>query len=281
MGQMVVRSVVMEGNLDPAVERLYEAGRTAWPTVALARDEFVRFVTARMGTSEAAAPLFASDLYLACAWLAGDAAAHEALESGPFREAAMLLERFNAPADTIAEAKQMARSRLFARDAGTPALAGYTGRGPLRAWLGIMLARELLQLIRKDRRLQRLETGELIAVVDQAGDPETVYFKTLYGAQFRQAFGDALKDLDSGDRRLLRYSVVERLTIDDVSALSGVHRATAARRIAAARQRLLDSARQYMKDRLRVDSAELQSILRLCESELDVSVERLLGETQL
>jgi RNA polymerase sigma-70 factor (ECF subfamily) len=93
------------------------------------------------------------------------------------------------------------------------------------------------------------------------------------------AFGDALRQLDAGDRRLLRYSIVERLTIDDVGLLAGVHRATAARHIAAARERLLEAARQYMKERLRVDTGELQSILRVCESELDVSVARLLEES--
>jgi RNA polymerase sigma-70 factor (ECF subfamily) len=266
-------------DLGAELEQLCHDAIAAWPTVTVAPAHFLAFMGARVTTPDALARLFAVDLYLVCAWLAGDTAAHEALEAGPFREAAHFLQRFKAPAEMIAEAQQRARSRLSARHDGTSALAGYTGRGPLRAWLSIMLSRELLQLIRTDRRFERLDTGELMGIVDQAGDPETVYFKTLYGEHFRRAFGDALRELDAGDRRLLRYSIVERLTIDDVGLLAGVHRATASRRIAAARERLLEAARQYMKERLRVDTGELQSILRLCESELDVSVARLLQES--
>ena len=266
-----------EGPIDPRAQRLVDEGRKAWPRLRVDPAAFGRFVRERAPAGDDA-ELCVADLYLACAWLAGDAAAHEALEAGPFRKAAQLLDRFNAPADRLEEAKQSARARLFAIDDGRAALAGYSGRGPLSAWLGIMLARELLQLIRKDRRLRPLETGELLAVVDQSADPETMYFKTLYGDVFRRAFADALLALAPADRRLLRYSIVERLTIDDVSALAGIHRATAARHLAAARQRLLDHARTLMKERLQVDSLELRSILRVCDGELEVSVQRLLGE---
>jgi RNA polymerase sigma-70 factor, ECF subfamily len=265
-------------DLDARLAAIWHAASTAWPTLTVAPTAFLVFVAERVSTAELLERLFVADLYLACGWLAGAVAAHQALEAGPFCEAAQFLARFSAPASTVEEAKQLARSRLFARDAGHPALAGFTGRGPLRAWLGIMLARELLQLIRKDRRLTHLETGELVGMVDEHADPETMYLKTLYGEHFRTAFTDAMRALDASDKRLLRYSIVERLTIDDLSVLAGVHRATAARRIAAARERLLMLTRDYLKDRLRVDSLELQSILRLCDGELDISVQRLLAE---
>jgi RNA polymerase sigma-70 factor (ECF subfamily) len=268
----------LRADLDAQLEQLLATARAAWPDVVIAPAKFLLFVAHRLPAADALARLFVADLYLACAWLEGDTAAHDALEAGPFREAVGLLARFQAPADSVAEAKQATRALLFARDAGHAGLAGYNGRGPLRAWLGVVLVRELLQLVRKDRRLSRFESGELAGLVDSDGDPETIYLRTVYGEQFRRAFADALRDLDAGDKRLLRYAVVERLTIDDVSALAGVHRATAARRIVAARERLLGRARGYMKERLRVDSAELESILRLCDHDLDVSVQRLLGE---
>jgi RNA polymerase sigma-70 factor, ECF subfamily len=266
------------GDLDERLALVLHTARERWPSLTVAPEAFFSFLAARAASPEALERLVVTDLYLACAWLGGDSAAHQALEQGPFREALPLLHRFNAPEDTVEEAKQRARSHLFSRDSGQAALSGYGGQGALRAWLGIMLARELLQLIRKDRRLSPLVTEELVGIADSTGDPETVYFRTLYGEQFRLAFTDALRDLDAADRRFLRYSVVERLSIDDLSVLMGVHRATAARHVAAARERLLQRARDYMKARLRVDTEELQSILQVCDHELEVSVQRLLLE---
>ena len=57
-----------------------------------------------------------------------------------------------------------------------------------------------------------------------------------------------------------------------------LHRATAARRLAAARAALVKGTRTAMRARLRVDGAELESILRLIESQVHVSVERLLRD---
>jgi RNA polymerase sigma-70 factor (ECF subfamily) len=267
-----------DATLAARLERALEAARAAWPLLSLPPESFYAFLGRRVTTSEALERLHVADLYLTCAWLHGDPTALVALEAGPFADAAALLTRFHAPADVVEEAKQAARSLLFARDAGHAGIGSYGGRGPLRSWLGVVLAREVLQLFRKDRRLERFATAELVRLVDEDGDPEAQYLRSRYGETFRTAFSDALSSLDAAEKRLLRYSIVERLSIDDVSALSGVHRATAARRIAAARARLLDEARRLMKERLRVDTTELQSLLRACELELDVSVARLLDD---
>src|SRR5437588_1505244 len=122
-------------DLDARLDRMLATARAAWPTIVIAPATFLGCVATRVTTDAMLEKLFVADLYLACAWLQGEVAAHEAFEAGPFREAAQLLGRLNAPADTVEEAKQAARSLLFARDAGHPGLSGYNGHGPLRAWL--------------------------------------------------------------------------------------------------------------------------------------------------
>jgi RNA polymerase sigma-70 factor (ECF subfamily) len=75
---------------------------------------------------------------------------------------------------------------------------------------------------------------------------------------------------------LLKQHLIYRLTVDQLGALYHLHRATAARRLAKARQALLDGARASLARRLGVPAAELASAMELVASRLEVSIERLL-----
>jgi len=87
----------------------------------------------------------------------------------------------------------------------------------------------------------------------------------------------ALAALPEQPRALLRYSVVDGWTVDRIGALYGIHRATAARRVAAAREELGALIRAELAARLAISVDEVDSIVRLVQSRVDVSLERLLG----
>src|SRR5206468_1798121 len=76
------------------------------------------------------------------------------------------------------------------------------------------------------------------------------------------------------DRTLLRYQLIDRLTIDEIGTIFKVHRATAARWLSKIRDDLVDRTRSMMADSLGVDTEEAASIVRLVQSQLDVSVVR-------
>jgi RNA polymerase sigma-70 factor (ECF subfamily) len=54
----------------------------------------------------------------------------------------------------------------------------------------------------------------------------------------------------------------------------GVHRSTVLRWIEAARERILGETRRLLAARLRLSSSELDSLVRLVESQLDTSILR-------
>jgi RNA polymerase sigma-70 factor (ECF subfamily) len=176
----------------------------------------------------------------------------------------------------LAEAKQVVRQVLVPRGDRPPALAEFSGSGELGGWLRIALGRELVRQRRKG--VDRLDTGEAALMADRDDDPETAYLKAHYQREFKQAFAAALTELGDRERRALRYSIVERLSIDEIARLDGVHRATAARDVARARALLAEKTRGLLQTRLRVEPSQLDSILRLVTSQLDVSVRRLLAE---
>ena len=76
---------------------------------------------------------------------------------------------------------------------------------------------------------------------------------------------------------MLKQHLVERLTIDQIGGLYHLHRATAARRLARAREALLGATRSALARRLELPLERLVGVLDLLASRLEVSVERLLG----
>ena len=71
---------------------------------------------------------------------------------------------------------------------------------------------------------------------------------------------------------LLRLYHVDDLTIDQVGAIYGVHRVTAFRRITRARERLVAGTRRALQTSLAITPTELDSVMRLIHSQLDISV---------
>ena len=80
------------------------------------------------------------------------------------------------------------------------------------------------------------------------------------------------------DRALLRFKFVDGLTLDDLAVLYGTHRATVARRVAALREDLVKATRAQLGGPLRVRRQDLESLVRLVRSDLDLSLSRLLGD---
>jgi RNA polymerase sigma-70 factor (ECF subfamily) len=117
----------------------------------------------------------------------------------------------------------------------------------------------------------------VLALKSAGDDPELTYLKAVYRTAFREAFAAAIGSLEARDKSLLRQHLVDGLTIDELAPIYGVHRATAARWVASARELLLQRVRREFAERARVSDRELRSVLRLVESRLDLTLQRLLA----
>ena len=78
------------------------------------------------------------------------------------------------------------------------------------------------------------------------------------------------------ERALLRYSVVDGLTLDEIGAIYRAHKSSVSRWLSRARARLWQETRAALQTRLAIDEVDLESIVRLLRSGLDLSLERLL-----
>ena len=66
------------------------------------------------------------------------------------------------------------------------------------------------------------------------------------------------------------------LSIDEIGVLYGVHRATVARWIASVRESLFELTRRALISRLSIDEGDVDSVLRMIDSQLDISIERVM-----
>jgi RNA polymerase sigma-70 factor, ECF subfamily len=265
------------------VEGLVERVQRAWPDLGVELDSFFEHVADRLssGPSSTEVPMWdrlcAEDLYLAFACAGGNARALRAFEQEVRPELAAALARLRVPAERHDDVRQELWHKLcIAGD--RPKILDYSGRGKLRYWFKVTVMRLLID----ERRRQAPEavpldrgSGEFMA---PAADPEIEYLKRLYSHEFRSALEESAEALTPDVRNVLRSYYCYQMTVDQIAAAYGLHRATAARRVQRAREVLLADTRRRMIERLRIQTADLESVLRLIESRLHLSLHRLLAK---
>ena len=168
---------------------------------------------------------------------------------------------------------QEVRRKMLTGD--PPKLLRYAGRGSLRGLLKVSATRAAISALRK---LERERPGDE-ALLDRTAerDPELAFLKEHYRGAFRQAFEAAVGSLSARERNLLRLHFMRHVTLEALAGMYGVHRATVVRRLAAARKKIEQATRKELGARLEVDRAELDGVMALIRSRMDVSVDRLLA----
>lgn len=214
------------------------------------------------------------DLELTRACAAGDAAAQSALKQRYDKELASIVRRMGVDPQLTADIVQAVWAKLFVPVPPDGARIGtYSGKGSLSGWLRMVVTRAALDALEA--------RGEPVDSLDEAldrllaspnPDPEVEYLKELYSAEFREAFRGAAATLTVRQRNLLRQYFVSELSIDQLGALYGMHRATAARQVKDARKALVAATRAELAARLQLSTVSVESIIRLIESRIDLDL---------
>jgi len=253
----------------------FAEARAAWPGVELDASEFAAYLADRGGNED---ELCVTDLYLAAACAKGDPVAIAAFDARFLRQIGVALAPMELSADAIDDVAQELRRKLLVSEGGEPPrIVDYSGRADLRTWLRTAAVRTAIDLRRRERDtpVEDDVLAQALPAIDD--DPELLHLRELYQAELKTAFATAITELEPRDRALLKYHYVDGLNADRIGALYGVHRATASRWIAIARDRLGRVVHQTLRTNLKVSRSESASIARLVESHLDLSMRRLLG----
>jgi len=247
------------------------AAEAAAPGIRVAPERFAAHVARHASADRPLAMLRLDHLWLACAAADGSAAAIERIVANEFERAATAVRALGGPAGLADEALQRVRTLLFVGSgARTPKIADYAGRGDLAGWIRTIALREAYALLAPPREVPTAD-HRLGGYALPAGDPGVELMKEQYGERFKQALADALAALPDATRGELRRYYLEGLGLEQIAALEGVAASTISRRLDKARRALHETTRRLLAERLRVDDAELDSILRMLDSRLDLS----------
>ena len=241
--------------------------------------EFARHVALCVsGTDDVADALRscqAADLSLAFGCARGSAAAVTEFRRRFAPEIARVIRKYPSLRTDGADIAQEIFARLLvAREDAPPRIADYRGAGPLQGWVRVAALRVTLDRVRARDRLQR----EASQATPPTPGVEEHYIKHAYADAIRDSVEAAFGGLTPRERNLLRHSVVQGLSIDQIAPIYGVHRATIARWLARVRASLAEKTQAHLARTQSLDPAEIPTLLRAAQSRLDLTLSRLLKD---
>ncbi len=213
-----------------------------------------------------------ADLLLAAACLANDPRALNYLDALLITE----VRRAVVPLDTsntlVDEVTQLVRERLLLPP--EPRLADYSGQGSLASWIRAVAVRVALNAKRPGAREDPVSQLPDHPIAD--ADPELALLRARYRESFRAAFAQAVGTLTPRERTLMRLTALDGLTCAAVGKMYGKDASTVSRWLSLSRAALLEKTRQLLSASLSLTPSALDSLMRVADSELDLSISRLL-----
>lgn len=227
-----------------------------------------------------AADVYAADLLVALGCLRGDPAALAVFEAEYVADARRALGRLRLDPSIVEELLQHVRTKVLVGTGSGPRLATYSGRGPLAGWVRAIAVHEAMSARRAQVRRGPHDGPSAIERMPLGTEPELAQLRAMYAAPFKAAFAEVLAGLAPRDRNVLRLVYVESLTADQVGLAYGVHRVSVARWLQQIRATLFSRTKKLLSERLRLSPAEFESVTRMCLSQIDVSLDRLLVDME-
>ncbi len=225
-------------------------------------------------TPSALAELQIEDLATALLAATGQARAIERMEREIFREVPSFVRRIDASPSFGEEIQQAVRIRLIMpNEAGRTRLLDYKGKGPLGGWVRVTAIRLALNLKNASRREGEFDEFKDVPVNFSSLDGRIV--RAQLAAPAKLAISEALGSLEPELRASLRLYYGQGLSIDQVGELLGVHRATAARWIQKARERMESDIKRRLTEKLGTRPGEIGPLLELLTSRMDISISAL------
>lgn len=254
------------------LEEVVREAAAAWPGIALSATAFAPYLRARLDETDprALSKIHASDLYLAWACLERDETAWRELDRLYLSRMVQYVGRIDASPAFCDDVRQRLAEKLVT-DSGAGKLTLYTGRGPLGAWLRVAAIREAQT--RKRRGKHTVDAND-VPLAAKGEDPEIQLLKLRFANEFAGAFTSVLASLTADERNVLRLHYLDGLTIEEVGQTYRVSRATAARWIASARDTIIERTQAALGDRLGKSAPHAESMLKLVQSQLDLSLRR-------
>jgi RNA polymerase sigma-70 factor (ECF subfamily) len=258
-----------------------DEARQTWPGVYIELEPFARHVAGMIKTEQdlecGLDGLEVGDLYLACGCTLGVPAAVSAFDARHVAPLRTFVKEIDTSPARLDELRQMLRERLLTPSAmGPPRIVHYSGRGPLSSWVKVA-ARRLAITSLRGRKHEALAADAALAGRLAGPDAELGALRGRYTEQFAAALRTALEQAPRRERLLLRLHLVDGMSLTRIAVAHGVSQSTVSRWLERARDDIRRRLQHELEQALRLDAAEMVSIARLVQSQLDISLATVLA----
>jgi RNA polymerase sigma-70 factor len=275
--------------LQDALLSAWSTARVAWLHVELAAPIFAQHLAERWPRDQAPDLRFSAlntgDLYLAAACLHRCPNAVASFEAAYLSQLPSILSTLRLTPAMVADVGQELARRLFtAPEDELPKIAEYAGRGALLMWVRAAALRLALnQLDNAAVRKQAadvdvdklLDTGRANNNAERTG-PDLAFIKNHDRALVRECLQSVLGALSKEHRTLLRLYFLDGLTVEEIGKIYKLNKSTVSRRLTEVRRLLGSQMRQELARRLKLRPSEIDSLVDLVCSQLNLSLPGLL-----
>lgn len=260
--------------------RIVDRCRAQWPGLDVGDGPFVEALGRRV-TGEAqpladAEGRAVEDLYLGLGCAQGSAAALSAFSTAMEPVLRAIHHRWPAVL-AFEDFRQTLYEKLFVGD--NARIRSYAARGSLHGWVKIVATRMLCDLKTAAAEPTAATDYDAVLVSTMMSPPDDLahaLLKQQLRPAVQQAIEQSMRALHPHQRVLLRQRFIYGLSLAELARAQQVHRVTVSKQLAKARAAVQTSLRARLGETLGAESQQVDSILRMCLSQLDVRFDELL-----
>ena len=170
-------------------------------------------------------------------------------------------------------------------------LSYYSGRGSLAGWLRAVVSQLAIDQFRKQSKFVQIEEtrefenlanessekNENLGLVAHGESPEDILTRTETQKDVKDAFREAMQNLEAEDRLILKLYYFDDLKLKDIGQMMGFHEATASRKLFRVQQDLRKSVEKALAEKHGWKQEEVKRHLADSAAKLDISLEKMFG----
>lgn len=264
-------------DLEGLLERALASARAARPGIDVPAEVFVVRLATLLEASKSATlepaidALRLGDILFACACERGDRGALAEFERAFVPDLVTAVNGVDRSGNHVDDVLQVLRQKLFVGEPGAaPKIREYSGRGELRRWLRAVAVRAAIDAARAVREIP-VEDQLFDAMVVADDHPELAHLKRASVAELKAALREALGALSTRERTFLQQYYLDGASLQTLATLYRLSPAAVSRSLAKARATLLGQVRNALMARLRLSGRDVDSLLGLVQSQLELS----------
>lgn len=152
--------------------------------------------------------------------------------------------------------------------------AYFHGRSSLKTWIRALVYRKFVDDYR--RRKYEAPLPEELPAPESKATSHDERSERAYAQLLGEAVGAVLRELAPGEKLILSYYYVQKLTLKQIGRITGEHEATVSRHLEALRKRVRTRIEGYLKNVKKLSSYDRERCLDFASRGVDVDLEGVL-----